>query len=133
LLFDSAVWSKDLESSPSPFPMTLLLRSNIPCIDTPEEVTGSPLTSLPQSSMSNVDQGSTATSNIESDAKQDLARDSLQITAASRDSSQTTSLRGSLGRLSNASNVSLSHSLVRIPDDVQRRTSIRISFEAVMR
>ncbi|KAM6502080.1 hypothetical protein JOM56_002057 [Amanita muscaria] len=112
--FDSDVWIRDLDASPSPFPIPVLFASYFPCCF-----------SLPPSEY---DRGETPVmSSVPCFARCNCATKS-SIADTSQPSTGTLGPRS--GLLSSfKSSSSLSHTLVRIPNAAERRSSITVSFE----
>ncbi|KIL65901.1 hypothetical protein M378DRAFT_76275 [Amanita muscaria Koide BX008] len=113
--FDSDVWIRDLDASPSPFPIPVLFASYFPCCF-----------SLPPSEY---DRGETPVmSSVPCFARCNCATKS-SIADTSQPSTGTL-LGPRSGLLSSfKSSSSLSHTLVRIPNAAERRSSITVSFE----
>ncbi|KAJ6497781.1 hypothetical protein C8R45DRAFT_1130055 [Mycena sanguinolenta] len=110
-VFDRNVWSRDIESSPSPFPMAFLLGFVCPCFSRPdatswEDVSEHPrVVCLPGCNCSIV---------------------KTQIPEAE----PNPGLEPTAGDMQVVSRLS-SGSLVRVPNDVERRLSIVVAFEEV--
>ncbi|KAJ7594618.1 hypothetical protein C8J56DRAFT_443437 [Mycena floridula] len=113
--FDPQVWSRDIDSSPSPFPMSLLM--SLLCLNRQDQ--------LPQSEMESTLNHICVPGCACMDPKLPMALPppGLECKPSSRNST-TASLLSQSG-------VSLSPSLIRLPNDVERRLSIPISFANV--
>ncbi|KAJ7188579.1 hypothetical protein C8R46DRAFT_1055164 [Mycena filopes] len=112
-VFDRDVWCRDIDSSPSPFPMSVLFRSICPCFaspdpaffeDTPEQEHEALVPCLPGCNCS-VAKTKTLVNISESEGSSGLEPETRMV-----------------GGLS-------SRSLVLVPSEVERRTSIMVSFE----
>ena len=106
-IFDKDVWTRDIDSSPSPFPSTLLLGFVLPCLrpppDPPSEIVDAhPGYCLPGCACTRKLHGEPET--VESNTVRSLA-----------------SRNSSIG--------SRSQSLIQLPDEFQRRSSILVAFE----
>ncbi|KAK0212476.1 hypothetical protein DFS33DRAFT_1482363 [Desarmillaria ectypa] len=120
--FDPGVWQRDIDSTPSPFPIRYVLYRLFlflfPCLSSGESIIRS-------------------TSESDSDHSPELclpgcncgSKSSMkQITSNEIEHSEN-AVSSSQDQNSGKSTMSLSRSLVRLPDEVERRTSIAISFE----
>ncbi|TFK62255.1 hypothetical protein BDN72DRAFT_848813 [Pluteus cervinus] len=110
--FDKDVWYRDIDSRPSPFPMTVLLLFVFPCLRPRQE---RPVSRESSSHNSFCPPGcNCAEKPTLTDPTSDYASDHApQLSEIFRF----------------GSNSSLSRSLVRIPDDMERRSSVVIAFE----
>ncbi|KAK0459058.1 uncharacterized protein EV420DRAFT_1538115 [Desarmillaria tabescens] len=120
--FDPGVWQRDIDSTPSPFPIRYvfcrLFLFLFPCLSSGEGITQSTPESgsdhSPELCLPGCDCGSKPSM--------------TQITSNEIEHSENT-VSSSQDQNSGKSSMSLSRSLVRLPDEVERRTSIAISFE----
>ncbi|KAJ7076890.1 hypothetical protein B0H15DRAFT_863110 [Mycena belliarum] len=107
--FDRDVWSRDIDSSPSPFPMTILFRYIFPCLSR-RDTAYSPTQVVPENRTLCLP-GSCNCSKTQiphtSEPGLDQGLEAMPI------------MRG----------ISSTRSLVRVPNDVERRSSIVIAFE----
>ncbi|KAJ7647533.1 hypothetical protein FB45DRAFT_893682 [Roridomyces roridus] len=108
-VFDRDVWSRDIDSSPSPFPMGLLLSFICPCFSRPSDEEATPIEQvearvcLPGCNCSGLKPHLTP------------------------DTSPRLETEPSMGMVRGVS----SRSLVRVPNDVERRMSIAVSLSSV--
>jgi len=117
--FDRNVWARDIDSSPSPFPVSVVLGFYFPCCY-----------SQPQTSEHHNANDSQVMSTVPclpgcNCATKLRLPDSAQATVTDAPAPK----RGLLSGLSSKSSGSLSQSLVRIPNAAERRSSINIAFE----
>ncbi|KAK7057484.1 hypothetical protein R3P38DRAFT_3384828 [Favolaschia claudopus] len=104
--FDRDVWTRDMDSSPSPFPMCLLLGFISPCCRRPDSTFSDDSPEHPSLVC--------------------LPGCNCHKTPLSSDTERNPEMQ------SIASAGSSSRSLVRVPNDVERRTSIVVAFEEVL-
>ncbi|PFH46725.1 hypothetical protein AMATHDRAFT_69242 [Amanita thiersii Skay4041] len=116
--FDRDIWIRDFDASPSPFPLSILLAFSCPCccslpdterqqIADEEESHGSVVPCLPGCNCMNKPQ----------------APDITEVETGLRP------VRSSILSGWRGSSESLSHKLVRVPNEVERRSSIAVAFE----
>ncbi|KAK0241395.1 hypothetical protein EDD85DRAFT_398213 [Armillaria nabsnona] len=121
--FDPGVWQRDIDSTPSPFPMRYVLyRLSLflfPCLSSGESIaqptSESDSTHSPEICLPGCNCG---------------PKPSMMMQATSNEIEHSASIAPSVqDQNSGKSTMSLSRSLVRLPDEVERRTSIAIHFE----
>ncbi|KAJ7287320.1 hypothetical protein C8J57DRAFT_1495780 [Mycena rebaudengoi] len=114
-VFDRDVWCRDIDSSPSPFPMTFLLGTLFPCFSTtgpfPTETTDS-----------NPDLICIPGSVCNCSTKASISGTSEGAVEMARGLEPAMSMRMLAG-------ASSTRSLVRLPNDIERRSSIHVAFE----
>lgn len=120
--FDKNVWARDIESSPSPFPLPILFAFAFPCLARQSLVPSFAATELltPRIACLCLPGCTCATKAQHSPPPTSLSRitPALPLGQPRRE-----------GTPSHKSSSSLTHSLVRIPDAAERRTSIAVTLE----
>ncbi|RDB24791.1 hypothetical protein Hypma_007956 [Hypsizygus marmoreus] len=122
--YDSDIWTRDIDSSPSPFPIPILFAFVFPCLARPSQATSSEQSHEVHEARPVCLSGCNCPTKSQSLVIPLGSPVSTQ--AASSEPAPTITPRASL--ISNRP-VSLSRSLVRIPDAAERRASIAIAFE----
>ncbi|KAL1746193.1 hypothetical protein HDZ31DRAFT_81418 [Schizophyllum fasciatum] len=127
--FDRDIWTRDLDASPSPFPATFLLRYCCPCLRRSETnptseieyaIRGYPMPTPPSDAAevkidpSTPDLPSISSRSPSGQSSQDLSQASEPKLSKHRPT---------------GSRASLASTLIQIPDEFQKRTSIQVSFQ----
>ena len=134
--FDRDIWTRDLDASPSPFPAGFLLRYYTPCLrrsatnpttEIEYAIRGYPMpTPLTEETEVKIAPSAPDSPNTISSASP-----SGHASQESQASSQASERKIS-GHRPTGSRASLASTLIQVPDEFQKRTSIQVSFQNVV-